>query len=80
MAEYIVLSINSNAGYSAEQVKNESISLGDLLSAVQDAILEHGEETKIVLNNGQRYGAAWGNISQWRDIFETPEDEDEDEF
>lgn len=81
MAEYIVLNINDNAGYSPEQVMNESISLGDLLSAVQQAILDNDETTKIVLGNGQRYGATYGNISQWSDIFAQPEeDEDADRY
>lgn len=81
MAEYIILPINSNQGYSPEQVMNESITLGDLLAAVQEAIETHGAETKIVLSNGQRYGAGYGNISQWQDIFEEPEeDEDRDDY
>lgn len=79
MSAYVTLNINDNQGYSPEQVMNESISLADLLSAVQDAILAHGEEAKIVLGNGQRYGATYGNISQWQDIFEAPE-EDEDGY
>lgn len=80
MADYVILSISDNSGYSPEQVKDQSISLGDLLEAVQQAIEDNGADAKIVLANGQRYGASYGHISPWEDLFEVPEeDESEDD-
>ena len=82
MNDYIALNINDNQGYSPDQVSRDSITLDDLLAAVEDAIESRGGDTKVVLFNGQRYGAAWGNISQWGDVFaeRSPAcDEDEDD-
>lgn len=79
MSNHIALNINSNAGYSADQVTDGTITLDDLLAAVEEAIEARGGETKVVLFNGQRYGAAWGNISQWSDIFAEAEDDEDDE-
>jgi len=73
----VILNINSNAGYSAEQVADESITLYALLEAVQDAIETHGAEAKVVLNNGGRYGANYGNITDNFDIFSAEEEDDD---
>ena len=75
----ITLNVNSHAGYSIDQVADDSITLGALLAAVQEAIEDKGAETKVVLNNGERYGARWGNISQWSDIFEEDEEEEDED-
>lgn len=77
MASAIVLNVRSNQGYSIEQVQDDSITLQDLLEAVEQAIQDHGAETKVVLDNGQRYGAQFGNISQWDDIFSEVEEDDD---
>ena len=74
----VILNIQDNQGYSADQVANKSISLGDLMEALQEAINDHGEDAKVVLHNGQQYGAAYGYISAWAGVFQT-EDEDEEE-
>lgn len=76
----VVLNTIGNAGYSASQVQDQSITLGDLLEAIQDAITEHGEEARVALYNAEnQYGAAWGYISQWHNVFEVVGAEDDDE-
>ncbi|UVG34621.1 hypothetical protein SEA_CHEETO1_56 [Microbacterium phage Cheeto1] len=71
MAKHITLNASTNAGYSADQVLDRTITLGDLLEQVQQAIEDHGEDTKIILNDGQRYGANYGYLSPWSDLFTT---------
>lgn len=44
---------------------------------MEQVIEEVGAEAKVVLSNGQRYGAGYGNISQWEDIFTVEGDEEE---
>jgi hypothetical protein len=77
MAQHIILNINDNQGYSPEQVVGSTITLQDLLEAVEQAIADKGGDTKVVLSNGQRYGAQYGTISQWDNIF-AEQDQDED--
>ncbi|QFG04724.1 hypothetical protein SEA_CHICKENKING_55 [Microbacterium phage ChickenKing] len=69
MAKYVTLNASSNAGYSADQVLDRTISLNDLLEQVQQAIEDHGGDTMIVLNDGQRYGANYGYLSQYEELF-----------
>lgn len=69
MAKHITLNIRSNEGYSADQVIDKTITLGALLEALQEAIEEHGEDTPVILNEGQRYGANYGFLSQYEELF-----------
>lgn len=69
MTAIVKMAITPNAGYSPDQAEND-ITLGDLLSAVEDAIERFGEEAKVVtIDAGNRYGASWGHISDWEDMF-----------
>ena len=65
----IAMAINSNVGYTAAQARND-LTLRDLLTAVEEAIEQYGDGARIVTaDDGNRYGANWGNIDQWRDLF-----------
>lgn len=55
----VQIHIIDNLGYGPEQVKT-SVTLGGILEAIEDAIAEFGEDARVVLNNGQRYGATFG--------------------
>lgn len=72
----INLNIESNLGYSADQI-NRAMSLGDLLEAVEMAIEEWGEDAEVVIHQmNNRYGANFGRIVSY-DVFENPEDDEE---
>ncbi len=73
----ILLAIEDNMGYTPDQVHN-SMTIYDLVRALQEAAEEYGEDTLIVLDNGQRYGARYGGIDIYRDLITPVEDEDED--
>lgn len=78
----LVLKVNTNQGYGVDQI-NTQVTLGDLLASIEDAISQYGEDTKVVLDAGQQYGASFGSI---RDdgsgqLFTDPEfDEDADQY
>lgn len=78
MADRVLLNISDNEGYAPNQI-DDSVTLGDFLELVKEAIEEFGEDAMIVLSNGQRYGAGFGKLSTYGDLFEsTTRDEDED--
>jgi hypothetical protein len=71
----VLLNISDNEGYAPDQI-GTSITLTDLLAAVEQAIADHGDDAKVVLSNGQKYGAGFGSISPWADVFTLPNEED----
>lgn len=73
----VILNISDNEGYSPDQI-DDTITLGDLVAALEEAIEQYGEDARVILNNGQRYGAKYGSIRPYSNLFER-EDEDEDE-
>lgn len=74
------MSIAERQGYSAQQVTN-TMTLRDLREALEEAIEAYGEDAVIVTDNGDRYGARFGGVDSYADLFSQPErDEDEDEF
>lgn len=73
----VTLAINGNQGYAADQVEN-TMTLGDLLSAVKNAIEDFGPDTRVVTHDGGNpYGANYGSIDPYEDTF-TPLEDDED--
>jgi hypothetical protein len=77
MADKVILKIADRQGYSPDQVTN-TITLGALLRAVEGAVENFGEDALVVLDNGDRYGATYGGLSEWEDLFENvPDDDDE---
>lgn len=62
MATTLLLSVQSNAGYSPDQIERR-MTLGEMLEAIEYAISEYGDDAEIVLDNGQRYGAQYGYIA-----------------
>lgn len=76
MAEQVILRVQDHTGYAPDQI-TESVTLGALAAALEEAIEEFGENAMIVLSNGERYGASYGQLSQWDDLF-VPVDDEED--
>lgn len=74
----VLLAIEDNQGYTPHQVKT-SMTLRDLVNALQEAADEYGEDAMIVLDNGQRYGAQFGGIDTYRDLIVPAEEDDEEE-
>lgn len=58
-AATVAIAISDNQGYAPDQIAT-SITLQDVLEAVELAIQEFGSDAKVVLSNGQRYGAGFG--------------------
>lgn len=61
MAKTVLIGVNDNQGYSPDQIDTQ-VTLGALLASVQEAIEEYGEDAKVVVANGQRYGAGFGSL------------------
>lgn len=78
-AQHIIMNVSTNRGYAADQVINETITLGDLLARVEEAVAEFGEDVKVVLHNGDNYGASFGVLTPWVNTFEE-EEEDADPY
>ena len=64
----VILAVNDGQGYSADQVR-DTMTLYDLHRAIEEAMELYGEDARIVTNNGDRYGAAFGGIDSYRDTF-----------
>lgn len=82
MATTVLLPVNDNQGYAPDQVRT-NVTLQDLLESVQQAIEEFGEDAKVVLSNGQRYGAGFGSIQAFGNevvISDANPDEEDDEY
>lgn len=80
-AARVLMSISDNQGYAPDQI-NSTISLGDLLEQVEQAVKVFGEDALVVLANGQRYGAGYGAIPPLacEDLFVDPNDEGDDYY
>lgn len=74
MHERVILKIDDRQGYAPDQI-TDSVTLGTLLELVTAAVEEFGPDAMVVLNNGDRYGATYGRLSTWDDLF-TAEDAD----
>lgn len=73
----VLLGISDNEGYSPSQIQTD-ITLADLLEHVQNAIADFGEDALVILSNGQRYGAGYGRLISYGDLFESADDAEED--
>lgn len=78
----VLLAIDDNTAYVPEDV-DTTLTLGELIAALQEAAEEYGDDAIVVLNNGQRYGASFGAFrtmgGEITDITATTDtDEDED--
>ncbi len=72
------MNFEGNLGYTPDQI-DQKVTLADILAQVQDAIVEWGEDTEVVLyqtNNGR--GANYGNVSEYQ-MFDTAKSDDDDE-
>lgn len=62
MATTVILPIQSNLGYSPDQIDTR-VTLADLLESVQEAIREFGADAHVVTEDGMnRYGANFGAL------------------
>jgi hypothetical protein len=59
----VLINISDNQGYEPDQI-DTPITLAAMLESIQEAIEEFGDDAKVVLNNGQRYGASYGAFVQ----------------
>lgn len=80
MTTRTLLAINPQQGYAPDQI-TESLTLGQLAEALEEAIERYGEDSLIVtIDNANRYGAGFGSLSMWEDLFTDadPDGDDED--
>ena len=71
----INLNIESNLGYSADQIERP-VSLGDLLESIEMAIEEWGEDAEVVIHQmNNRYGANFGQFASY-DMFDASDDDE----
>lgn len=76
----VIMAIADRQGYSPEQVTN-TMTLYDLHRAIEQAMEEFGEDALVVTDNGDRYGATFGGVDSYRDLFTAArEDEDEEAY
>ena len=80
-ARRVVLAVDNNQGYAADQVETR-MTLGDLLATIEQAVADFGEDALVVTRDtGNRYGANWGRLDQWAEVADADdEDGDSDEF
>lgn len=62
MAKTVLISVDDNRGYNPEQVETE-VTLGELIAQLQEAAERFGDDAKVVLSNGQQYGAGFGRFA-----------------
>jgi len=75
----VLIRAESNLGYAADDVEGNSVTLGGLLEAIQDAVTEWGEDAQVVLfQTNNQYGANYGRLAQY-ELFEAVEDDDEED-
>lgn len=79
MTKHILMNIRDAQGYAPDQVE-DTVTLGELLEAIEAEIEQHGADAKVILHAGGGYGANYGGISRHGDIFQIDEDEDEDGY
>lgn len=82
MATTVLIGISDNQGYAPDQVETQ-VTLASLLEDIERAIEEHGADAKVVLSNGQRYGAGFGRfIATHGEVYvsDAARDDDEDEY
>lgn len=76
----VLMSISAAQGYAPDQI-SDTMTLGDLLAAVQAAAEEFGEEALVVtIDANNRYGAGFGGISQWGDTFTAADPDGDDDL
>ena len=76
----IKMNVNGNQGYAPDQIESP-IKLSELLEQVEQAIMEWGEDAEVVLHQvNNRYGANYGNLVDGFDLFESADDNDEEEW
>jgi hypothetical protein len=74
----VALAVAPHRAYGASDVETER-TLGDLLRALEEAVSEFGEDARLVTRDDtNRYGASWGHLEQWGDLFQRVGDDEEE--
>jgi hypothetical protein len=76
---YVLLSTAERQGYSADQVQR-TITLSDLQEQIARAVADFGPDARIIIDNGERYGARFGGLDPYNDVFTEPEFDEEEIF
>lgn len=77
-AAQVLMNIRTNQGYAPDQI-DRTVTLADLKAALEEAIEEFGEEAQVVVFGGKSYGADYGSIDSYADIFTSAKEEEEGE-
>lgn len=77
MSNTIVMRYQGNLGYGADQIDNHSITLGEMLEAIQEAIAEYGDDAKVVTYQTNNRGANYGSLYGAMELFELADGDDE---
>lgn len=73
----VTFNVESNLGYTPDQVKG--ITLGELMAQVEEAVMEWGEDTEVVLHQiNNRYGANYGRFVEY-ELFSNEDTVEDDE-
>lgn len=75
----VVLPLNNNQGYDADQI-NTDTTLGELHHALTTALNDHGPDVIVVTRDeAQEYGAKWGQVVlEWGTLETVEVDADSD--
>jgi hypothetical protein len=65
----VALGVAPHRAYGASDVETQ-MTLGDLMRALEEAVSEYGEDARLVTrDDSNAYGAAWGHLDSWGDLF-----------
>ncbi len=77
-AAQVLMNVKTNQGYAPDQIER-TITLADLQAALEQAIADFGEEAQVVVFSGKSYGADYGSLDCYGDLFEAVDGDDDDE-
>lgn len=78
--DHVLLHVNAHGGYAPDQI-TDTITLRELIEALEQAAADHGEDARVVLHDGgNRYGANYGGISRWNDVVTGPWDDEQEAY
>lgn len=77
MPHTVKLQHTGNQGYAPSQIRTR-MTLGDLLSQLEEAIEEFGEDAVLVTyQTNNRYGASWGKLDHHPGMITSAEEEED---
>lgn len=78
MSDRVRMNIEAHMGYAPTQI-TDTLTLESLAHVVAAAIEKHGPDAEVIVHTGASYGADWGRVSVYDDIFEDIEDVEDDD-